>query len=130
MRAFTLLLLLGAAVTASAVSDQGKQKATPIQKVIQMLTDMLAKGKKEKQEETVRFAAFKQFCESTAGEKTKNIATAKEEIEQLEATIAKAQADVVELTDFIAGLDGDVSTWTDDLATSTAERKKEKAEFD
>merc|ERR1719181_2088056 len=59
----------------------------------------------------VRFAAYKQFCESTSAEKAKNIATAKDEIEQLQATILKAQADVTELTSYIAGLDGDVATW-------------------
>merc|ERR1719428_2581107 len=111
MQAFTALLVLGAALGARAADHQHAQSATPIQKVIQMLTDMLSKGKKEKQEETVRFAAFKQFCESTSAEKAKNIATAKEEIEQLTATIAKAQADVEELTSYIAGLDEDVAGW-------------------
>merc|ERR1719265_826296 len=58
-----------------------------------------------------------------------NIATAKEEIEQLSATIAKAQADVVEITNYVAGLDSDVAGWSDDLARTTAERKKANAEF-
>merc|ERR550514_472411 len=42
---------------------------TPVQKVIQMLTDMMAKGKKEKEDEQVSFATFKQFCKSTSTEK-------------------------------------------------------------
>merc|ERR1719321_583899 len=74
-----------------------QQTKSPVAKIVSMLNDMLAKGKKEKQDEMVRFAAFKQFCESTAAEKSKNIATAKEEIDQLSATIAKAQADVAEI---------------------------------
>jgi hypothetical protein len=116
------------ALCVGAVANNQKAKS-PVKKIVSMLTDMLAKGKEEKQDEMVRFAAFKQFCESTSAEKTKNIATAKEEIDQLSATIAKAQADVVEITKYVAGLDSDVATWTDDLATSTAERKKEHAEF-
>merc|ERR1719498_805909 len=118
------IIFLAVVAFASAANNNQKVKS-PVAKIVSMLNDMLAKGKKEKQDETVRFAAYKQFCESTSAEKTKNIATAKDEIEQLEATIAKAQADVVELTSYISGLDADVATWTEDLATSTAERKKE-----
>lgn len=127
MQSVTFFFVLLASAT--ALQDTHKAKS-PVKKIVSMLTDMMAKGKKEKQEETVRFAAFKQFCESTAAEKSKNIATAKKEIEQLEATIAKAQADVVEITEYVAGLDSDVVTWTEDLKTTTAERAKEHAEFE
>merc|ERR1719159_453751 len=121
-----LALFSGAAV----VDNSHKVKVkSPVKKVVEMLSDMLAKGKKEKQDEMVRFAAYKQFCESTAAEKSKNIATAKEEIDQLSATIAKAQADVAEITKYVAGLDSDVATWSDDFATNNAERKKALAEF-
>lgn len=127
MQAIKFLLVL--AVGASAI-ENGNQAKSPVKKVVSMLTDMLAKGKKEKQDETVRFAAFKQFCESTSSEKSKNIATAKKEIDQLAATISKAQADVVELTKYVAGLDSDIVTWTEDLKRTTAERAKEHAEFE
>jgi len=114
---------------ASAANHNSKAKS-PVKKIVAMLNDMLAKGKKEKQDETVRFAAYKQFCDSTAAEKTKNIATAKDEIEALGASIAKAEADIVELTDYIAGLDSDVTTWTADKKKTTEERAKSKKEFD
>merc|ERR1719191_918695 len=121
-----LVALIALVAGASANNQQAK---SPVGKIVSMLNDMMAKGKKEKQDEMVRFAAFKQFCESTAAEKAKNIATAKEEIEQLSATIAKAQADVVELTKYVAGQESDISTWTADFATNNEERAKEKAEF-
>jgi uncharacterized small protein (DUF1192 family) len=124
------LFLLALVAGAGAVDNSHQAKAkSPVKKVVEMLSDMLAKGKKEKQDEMVRFAAYKQFCESTGAEKTKNIGTAKDEIEQLQATIAKAQADVTEITKYVAGLDTDVATWTDDLARTTAERKKQHATF-
>jgi len=119
-----------ALVSCASAANNNAQVKSPVAKIVSMLNDMLAKGKKEKQDETVRFAAYKQFCESTSAEKTKDIATAKEDIEALEATIAKAQADVIELTDYIAGLDSDVATWTTEIAEAKAERAKEKAEFD
>jgi hypothetical protein len=119
--------ILFALVAGAAANSQ--QAKSPVKKVVSMLNDMLAKGKKEKQDEMVRFASFKQFCESTSAEKSKNIATAKDEIEQLSATIAKAQADVIEITKYVAGLDSDVATWSDDLARTTAERKKAHAVY-
>jgi len=125
----TSQIILFALVSCASGANNNQKTKSPVAKIVSMLTDMQAKGKKEKQDETVRFAAFKQFCESTAAEKTKDIATAKVEIDQLEATIAKAQADVVEITTYVAGLDKDVATWTEDLATGTAERKKENTEF-
>merc|ERR1719326_1943435 len=100
MNSRVLLLVLVAGAAAVDNSHQAKTKS-PVKKVVEMLSDMLAKGKKEKQDEMVRFAAYKQFCESTSAEKTKNIATAKDEIEQLEATISKAQADVTEITSYV-----------------------------
>jgi len=119
-----------ALVSCASAEKSTQQVKSPVAKIVSMLNDMMSKGKKEKQDETVRFAAYKQFCESTSAEKSKDIAKAKEEIDQLEATIAKAQADVTELTSYIAKLDEDVATWTADAAKATAERKKEKAEFD
>lgn len=121
---FMMLVPLGAATRNTQMSKSA------IAKVIQMLTDMQAKGKKEKQDEQVRFATFKQFCKSTGTEKVKAIAAGKDEIEQLNAAIGKAEADVQEITEFVAGLDQDVATWTDDLAKAREERKKQKAAFD
>jgi hypothetical protein len=55
---FALLLVSG---TASTV--------TPVQKVIALMEGMLEKGKKEKHDEQVQFAAYKQFCDDTSTEK-------------------------------------------------------------
>jgi len=53
-------------------------QVTPVQKVITLLTDMAAKGDKEKQAEQVQFAAFKTFCDNTIGAKQAAIAEATE----------------------------------------------------
>lgn len=128
MRA-TIVLVLFAAVGASSTNNAQQSKGAAIAKVVEMLTDMLAKGKAEKQAETVRFAAFKQFCESTAGEKGRAIKSSKEAIDQLEAEIAKAASDVQEITKYVAGLDSDVANWHDDLKRTTAERAESHAAY-
>ena len=62
---------------------------TPEQKVIELMQGMLVKGKNEKHDEQVQFAAYKQFCDNTSVEKKRAIAKAEETIEILTADIAK-----------------------------------------
>lgn len=102
---------------------------TPVQKVIAMLQDMRSKGVAEKQDEQVRFAAFKEFCENTAAEKKASIEEAEEQIEQLQADIQKAESDAANLAVDIEKLDKDIATWGKEKETATAIRKKEKEDF-
>jgi len=50
-----------------------------------LMNGMLEKGKKEKHEEQVQFAAYKQFCSDTTAEKKLSIDDAEERIAQPEA---------------------------------------------
>merc|ERR1719353_1606488 len=95
--------LLAAMVNASAV--------TPVQKVIQLLEGMIAKGKKEKHEEQVQFAAYKTFCDTTSAAKQKAIKEANEMIDVLAADVEKFNAEAEQLTKDIAQHDEDTSTW-------------------
>merc|ERR1719191_766440 len=108
MRAVAFLLALW-------VGSAAAEQVTPIQKVIQMLNDMMAKGKAEKEEEAKRFAEYKTFCKDTAWEKSVAIKTAKSAIDELSADIGKADADVLEATKAIAGNNEDLSAWTFDV---------------
>jgi chromosome segregation ATPase len=104
-------------------------EVTPVQKVIQLLAGMLEKGKKEKQEEQVQFAAYKQFCDDTTTEKQRAIKEANAQMEQLSASISKAQADAMTLSKEIAGLDEDISVWEGDKRASTEVRELENADY-
>jgi len=105
-------------------------EVTPVQKVIQLLEGMLEQGKKEKHEEQVQFAAYKQFCEDTTVEKKRAIAEANEKIDILKADIAKYTADAARLTKEIAAHDEDISVWTGDQKAATKVREIEKADYD
>merc|ERR1719232_1047909 len=120
-RALLLAVLVGAS-TAETV--------TPVQKVIQLLNGMVEKGKKEKHEEQVQFAAYKQFCDDTAVEKERAIKQATEKIEMLKADIQKYIADAEQLTKEIAGHDSDISAWTGDKKAATKVRTMEKNDYD
>jgi thymidylate synthase len=105
-------------------------EVTPVQKVIQLLEGMLEKGKKEKHDEQVQFASYKQFCDDTTTEKTRAIAEAEETIGILKADIQKYAADAAQLTKEIAELDEDISIWNGDIKAATNVRDIEKADYD
>jgi len=105
-------------------------EVTPVQKVIELMQGMLAKGKKEKHDEQVQFAAYKQFCDDTSVEKKRAIAEAEETIEVLKADIAKYTSDVARLTKEIAVHDADIAAWKGDEKAATKVRHLEKTDYD
>jgi len=115
---------------AALVASASGSSVTPVQKVIQLLEGMAAKGKEEKQNEQVQFAAYKQFCDDTSVEKKRAIVEANEAIDVLNADIEKYTADAARLTKEIAGHDEDVSVWTGDSKAATKVRGIEKADYD
>merc|ERR1719408_1046896 len=106
-----------------------KTDVTPIQKVLEMMDGMLAKGKKEKHEEEVEFAKFHEWCDQVRDDKTKSIAEATAQIAELAAAIDKAEADAETLTEEIAELEKEVAKLTADADSATAQRKKENADY-
>jgi septal ring factor EnvC (AmiA/AmiB activator) len=106
-----------------------REGVSPVQKVIALMQDMLAKGKQMKMDEEVKFAAYKQFCEGTAEEKKSNIEDAAAEIEDLQASIQKAESDAAVLAEDIAGLDEDIAGWQEDQKSATAMREKDNADY-
>jgi len=119
MRSIAFVLLTLAAAEA----------VTPVQKVLQMMDDMLAKSKKEKAAEAVTFSQYKQFCQSTAAEKTRDIADAKDAIVQLKAEIEKSAADAVAAAADLKVLGADIDEWSGQKAEAEGIRAKEKADF-
>jgi len=119
------LLLLFAVVQTTALAAH----VTPVEKVLQMLGDMEAKGKNDKHAEEVEFAKFAEWCDSVKKEMTKSIAEATDKIAQLEADIAKAESDAEVLTGEIADLQGVIATTEEELAAATAVREKEHAAY-
>merc|ERR1719426_746649 len=103
---------------------------TPVQKVVQLMQDMMAKGRQEKQDEEVKFAAYKQFCDGTAAEKQQAIADGAAEMEELQAAIQKAESDAAVLAEDIAGLDKDIAGWEDGVKKLVANRDKDREDFE
>ena len=96
---------------------------TPVQKVIEMMNGMLEKGKKEKHEEQVQVAAYKQFCDDTTVEKKRAIEEANEQIDVLKADIEKYTATAAKLSKEIAEHEEDISVWNGDIKAATKVRE-------
>ena len=125
-----LFLALAFASLAPASADAAQDKVTPVQKVIELLQGMLEKGKAERHDEQVQFAAYKQFCDDTKTETERDIAEANEMIEKLKADIQKYEADAAQLAKEIAEHEEDIAVWTGDIKAATKVRGIEKADYD
>jgi len=117
-------------LVAAYAKQNSQAKVTPVQKVIELLQGMLEKGKKEKNEEQVQFAAYKQFCDDTTVEKQRAIKEANEMIEMLKADIQKYTADSELLAKEIASHEEDISVWNGDMKAATNVRDVEKTDYD
>merc|ERR1719375_2850796 len=107
----------------------GAAKVTPVQKVIELLNNMVEKGTKEKQDEQVQFASYKTFCDNTVGQKQEAIAEATEMIEVLTADIEKYEAEASELGKAISAHDADISTWEGDVIAAEKVREIEHVDY-
>jgi len=125
MRGSIAALLVLVAAHGAVATD-----VTPIQKVIEMMDGMMAKGKTEKHEEEVEFTKFHEWCDQVREEKTQSIAEATAQIEELAAAIDKAESDAEVLTQEVADLEAEIAKLEADAASATAVRKTEKTDYD
>merc|ERR1719326_1720835 len=93
------VLLLGAVVPGAVGSVQQDKSVAGVQKVLQMLADMAAAGKKAKNEEEIAFAKFSTWCTMEQAALKKAIEQETETIEALGASITKLTSDANTLAD-------------------------------
>jgi len=122
-----LLALLASAAVPRATASVGG--VTPLQKVVQLLDGMLAKGKAEKHAEEVEFAKFQAWCDGTRKSTTKSIEAASDQLVQLSADIAKAESDAEVLSGEISGLEKEIANATGEAASAKAVREKENTDY-
>merc|ERR1719235_850989 len=104
-------------------------KGTPVQKVIEMMNEMLAKGKTEKEAEAKMFAEYEEWADDESRKTGFEIKTLKTTIEEQTTEAEKADADVADLTARIAELDGEIAAWEADQKAATELRESEHAEY-
>merc|ERR1719335_346183 len=127
---FAVLAVLSFSGTAGARSlfDAGSQ-VNPIQKVVQLLSELEAKIIKEGEMEEKAYKEFFEWCDDAARNSRFAIETATKQKEKLEAAIAKATSDAEAAAESIEELSAQIATDEADLKAATAIREKELADF-
>jgi len=125
-RGLSLIAMRSSTFAAFVAVAQG---VTPTQKVIQLLQDMMAKGKEEMRAEEVKFSAFVQWCDNTKASKSEAIQREADAIASLESEVDKLQADCAQLSRQISSLDEAVEQHKTDAKAATEVRGKEAADF-
>jgi hypothetical protein len=124
--ATALLLIVAPAAGAGVDFGRGVPAA---QKVVQMLQDMAATAKKNKNDEEVSYAAYSTWCDDEKASLTQKIAQEAEELESLAAETAKLESDAKALGEEITSLTANVATYEADVKAKTAQRETEHKEF-
>jgi len=123
MKSFSALLL------AAALRGTQASEANPIEKILQMISDLQGKVIGEGAEAQKVYNEFAEFCEDRAQVLGFEIKTGKANKAQLQSNIESNTADITALGSKIEDLSGDISSAEADLKAATGIRKKEKADF-
>jgi predicted nucleic acid-binding Zn-ribbon protein len=102
---------------------------SPLQKTIQMLSDLEAKIIKEGEQVQKEYEEYAEFCEDRSRDLGFEIKTGTSQVAELKATIAKEESTAQELDSKIEGLVGDIASDEADLKAATEIREKEAADF-
>jgi len=120
--AFAVLALLALPLTQAA-------EATPVAKVVQLLSDLEAKIVGEGVDAQKVYDEFAEFCEDKSKDLMFDIKTGKNTVAELKATIAEETSLIESLDAKISDLAASIGTDEADLKAATEIRAKEAADF-
>jgi len=125
MRAGSLatFIVLGAALA------NGVSAVTPVQKVLEMMAEMKAKGIKSMEEEQKVFKEYGEWVDDESWKLETSIKTAKAEIAELTAFIEESSNKIEELGAAIKELEAEIAALEADMKKATAIRDTEKSEY-
>mmetsp|Transcript_19050 Transcript_19050/g.43344 ORF Transcript_19050/g.43344 Transcript_19050/m.43344 type:complete len:689 (-) Transcript_19050:67-2133(-) len=119
-----LLVLASLALPAAAAGE-----ASPISKVVQLLSDLQTKIIGEGEEATKTYNAFSEWCEERSANVAYEIKTGKAEVEELKASIASETATISSLDAKLEDLAASTATNEADLKAATTIRDREAKDF-
>mmetsp|Transcript_30692 Transcript_30692/g.48998 ORF Transcript_30692/g.48998 Transcript_30692/m.48998 type:complete len:679 (+) Transcript_30692:65-2101(+) len=112
-----------------AWSEVQANKVTPIEKVMQMLSDLETQIVAEGGDAQKTYNEYAEFCEDRSRQLGFEIKTGKGEVRDLKAAIEKETADAAALTAKIEDTSEEIATDEADLKAATTIRKKEHLAF-
>merc|ERR1719199_2317909 len=112
-----------------AASSARASEVSPVEKVIQMLSELEAKVIGEGKDAQKTYDEYAEFCEDKSRQLGFEIKTGKAEVEELTATIEEETSASAALETKIEELSDDIQRDEADLAAATKIRNKEAADF-
>jgi peptidoglycan hydrolase CwlO-like protein len=129
MKMAGLRLVLSALSCALIAQQTSATSVAPVQKVLQMMSEMKAKGEAGMELESKTYAAYAEWVSDQETELGFEIKTSNSDIEKLLAEIAKADDDVEKLGAAITGLEDETAVAEKEQSDATTIREKEHAEY-
>merc|ERR1719380_367068 len=114
----------------AAFSSAGADQASPIEKVLEMMSDLETKIIGEGKEAQKAYDEYSEWCEDRSTQLGFEIKTGKADVEELEATIEEETSSSAALESKIEDLSNGIKTDESDLDAATKIRESEKADFD
>jgi len=118
-------MLIAAQLTSFALVNA----ATPVSKVIEMLTKMSQKSKADMKAEEVQFSAYRRWCLDTEQSTQQQITDGTEQIESLHAAIQKNEATINHMNRKLEEHAADIDMWQKDIQSANRIREKEHEDF-
>lgn len=119
-----------AAALALLSKPAAAQDTSPVNKVLQLLSDLQAKVVKEGEDAQRVYSEFSEWCEDRSRSLTHEIQTGKSEVSELQAAIQQGTASIGSLQAKVEQLASDLSVDEADLKAATEIRAKEGSSFE
>jgi len=113
----------------AAVAQGSANKGSPIEKILEMISDLQAKVIGEGEDAQKTYDAYAEWCEDRSTELGFEIKTGKADVAEHTATIEEETATSAALETKIEELSNDIQQDEADLAAATSIRNKEAADF-
>jgi len=121
--------VMKSALLACVIAVAGASKITPVQQVLDMLSEMKAKGEKMMAEESKVFAEYTEWVDDKERELGFEIKAGEANIEKLTAFIEEAESKIASLAKKISEDDSNIASFEAEKAAATKVRDAEHAEF-
>jgi predicted RNase H-like nuclease (RuvC/YqgF family) len=116
-------------IMAALASGVSASQASPIEKIIEMVSDLQAKVISEGEDAQKTYDEYAEFCEDRSTSLGFEIKTGKANVAELTATIDEETASIAALETKIEELSNDIKTDEADLDAATKIREKENSDF-
>merc|ERR1719428_1931134 len=113
----------------AAFAPASKSEANPIEKIVQMISDLQAKVIGEGEEAQKEYDEYAEWCEDRSTNLGFEIKTGKANVAELKATIEQETSTIAALETKIEELSNDIKTDEADLKAATEIREKENTDF-